>query len=116
MPEERKWPRWAPRIGNRMRVIIGEPTDVDREFGQQREAWKRLVEKSDPETLKNGPEATELRIAVAKKVRDHVEALREKMGFPAEDDETLALAETWCKEPNKKRFKSPVDGSLINRH
>lgn len=115
MAEDRTWPKWAPRIGKRVRVIIGEPTDVEQEFGQQRAAWKKLVEKSDPETLMHGPEATELRIAVAKKVRDHIGALREKMGFPADEDETAELAETWSKEPNKRRFRSPVDGSLVNR-
>ncbi|CAM1502812.1 Fc.00g075880.m01.CDS01 [Cosmosporella sp. VM-42] len=116
MPEERTWPRWAPRIGNKFRVMIGEPTDVDKVFGRQRAAWKRLIDRGDPELLRDDPEAVELRIAVAKQVRDEISKLREKMGFPAEEDETAALADTWSKEPNKKKFKSPVDGSLVNRH
>ena len=66
--------------------------------------------------MRDGPEAVELRIAVAKQVRDEISKLRESMGFPAEEDETAALAETWAKEPNKQRFRSPVDGSLVNRH
>lgn len=115
MPEERTWPRWAPRIGNRVRVVIGNPTDVDQLFGHQRAAWKRLVERGDPEMLRHGDEAVQLRIAVAKKVRDEIETLRESLGFPAEQDETAALAETWAKEPNQKKFRSPVDGSLVNR-
>jgi monolysocardiolipin acyltransferase len=38
------------------------------------------------------------------------------MGLPEEKDETAALAETWSKEPNKRRFQSPVDGSLVSGH
>jgi monolysocardiolipin acyltransferase len=38
------------------------------------------------------------------------------MGLAPEEDDTAALAETWSKEPNKRKFKSPVDGSLVNRH
>jgi monolysocardiolipin acyltransferase len=116
MAEDRGFPRWAPRIGNRIRFEIGQPTNVDRVFGTQRAAWKRLVEKGDPELLRTGPEATELRIEVAKGVREEISRLRERMGLPAEEDETAALAETWSKEPNKRRFKSPVDGGLVNRH
>lgn len=98
-----------------MRIVIGEPTDVDQVFGHQRAAWKRLVAKGDPELLRNSPEAVELRIAVAKRVRDEVEKLRESIGFPAEQDNSAALAETWASEPGEKKFKSPVDGSLNNR-
>lgn len=116
MPEERGWPRWAPRIGNRIRVAIGEPADVDKLFGKQRAAWKRLVDKGDPELLRNGQEAIRLRVEVAKMVRDEISKLRESMGLVPEKDETAALAETWAKEPDKRKFKSPVDGSLINRH
>lgn len=116
MPENRGWPKWAPRIGNKVRVVIGQPTDVDQLFGTHRAAWRKLAEKGDPELLKHSPEADELRIAVAKKVRDEVERLRESMGFPAEEDQSAALAETWIKEPHIKKFKSPVDGSLVNRH
>lgn len=116
MPEDRGFPRFAPRIGNTIRFVIGEPTDVEELFGQQREAWRRLAEKSDPETLKTSHEAQQLRIEVAKGVRDEVSKLREAMGLAPEEDETAALAETWEKEPNKRKFKSPVDGSLINRH
>lgn len=115
MPEDRGWPRWAPRIGNRIRMAIGEVTNVEELFGKHRAEWKRLVEKGDPDSLRDGQEATQLRIEVAKAVRDEVEKLREAAGLPPEEDETAALAETWAKEPNKRKFKSPVDGSLVNR-
>ncbi|KAF4984382.1 hypothetical protein FZEAL_426 [Fusarium zealandicum] len=116
MAEDRGWPRWAPRIGNKVRVVIGEPTDVDQVFGHQRAAWRKLVEKGDPEMLKDSPEAIQLRISVAKRVRDEVEKLRESLGFPADQDETAAMAETWAKDPLEKKYKSPVDGSFVNRH
>lgn len=117
MSEERGFPRFLPRIGKTFRMIIGEPTNVDRMFGREREQWRRLVEKAgDPELLKDAPEAVQLRINVAKTVRDEIGKLREQMGLPPEEDDTAALADTWAKEPNKRKFMSPVDGSLINRH
>ena len=114
MPEDRTWPRWAPRTGNHVRIRFGERTNVDEIFGRQRAEWRRLVEKYDDPA--DSPEARQLRIEVAKTVRDEVSKLREQMGLPADEDDTAALAETWSKEPNKRRFKSPVDGSLISGH
>ncbi|KOS18417.1 Lysophosphatidylcholine acyltransferase [Escovopsis weberi] len=116
MPEERGFPRFLPRVGNRVRVVIGEPTDADRLFGRYRAAWRKLVENTaDPEHLRTGPEAVQLRIDVARAVRDEVQKLRLSLGFPAEKDDSAALAETWANEPNIKKFKSSVDGSLVNR-
>ncbi|KAH7313268.1 acyltransferase-like protein [Stachybotrys elegans] len=116
MAEDRKWPRFLPRIGKQVKVVIGEPESVDRLFGHHRAAWRRLAEKASPEDLKHGAEATQLRIDVAKAVRDEVQKLRLRLGLPPEEDDTAALAETWTKEPNKRKFKSPIDGSLVNRH
>lgn len=116
MPEDRGFPRFLPRVGNTIRFIIGEPTDVEVLFGRQRQEWRRLAEKSDPESLKESKEAQALRIEVAKSVRDEISKLRETLGLAPEEDETAALAETWEKEPNKRKFKSPVDGSWVNRH
>ena len=116
MPEERGFPRFLPRIGKKVKVVIGQSTDVDALFGKEREKWKQLVSRGDPDLLRHGSEAIELRIKVAKSVRDEISKLREKAGLPRDQDETAALAETWSKEPNKRRFKSPVDGSLVNRH
>ena len=48
-------------------------------------------------------------------VRDEIGRLRVKSGLPEDEDEAAALAETWAKEPNKRKFRSPVDGSLVNR-
>lgn len=116
MSEERGFPRFLPRIRKNVRVLIGEPTDVDKVFGDYRERWRRLVQKQQPDDLMYGQEAVALRTEVAKAVRDEISKLREQMGFPQEEDETAALADTWTKEPNVRKFKSPVDGSLVNRH
>lgn len=118
MPEDREFPRFLPRIGQRIRVMIGKPADSESLFGHYRTAWKRLVEKKngDLDLLKHDPEAVQLRIDLAKAVRDEISKLRLSMGFPKDEDETAALADTWSKEPNKRKFKSPVDGSLVNRH
>ena len=69
----------------------------------------------DQEKLRTGEEAQKLRIEVAKMVRDEIGRLRVKNGLPEDKDESAALAETWAKEPNKRKFRSPVDGSLVNR-
>lgn len=117
MSEEREFPRFLPRIGKQVRIVIGESQDVDQLFGRQRATWKKLVESTaDPERLKDDPKAVQLRIEIAKSIRDEILKLRSSIGLPAEDDDTAALAETWSKEPNKRKFKSPVDGSLVNRH
>lgn len=113
MPEDRAW-RFLPQWGQRIRMAVGEMVNVEELFGRHRKEWKRLVEKGGD--LTHGAEAVQLRIDVAKAVRDEIERLREGMGLPKEVDETTALAETWEKEPNKRKFKSPVDGSLVNRH
>ncbi|OAR00348.1 hypothetical protein LLEC1_00314 [Akanthomyces lecanii] len=68
------------------------------------------------EELRHGPEALQLRTELAKAVREEILKMRATLGLPKEEDDTAALAETWDKEPNKRRFKSPVDGSLVNRH
>ena len=116
MPEDRGFPRFLPRIGKKISMVIGESKDVEVMFGKQRDAWRRLVEKGEPELLRNGHEAKQLRIEVAKAVRDEIKKLRLSLGLPEDDDEAAELAETWSKEPNKRKFKSPVDGSLVNRH
>jgi monolysocardiolipin acyltransferase len=95
MPEDRRFPRFVPRVGNTIRIIIGEPTRVDELFGRQRQEWKRLTEKSDPESLRDSHEAQQLRIEVAKAVRDEISKLRETIGLGPEQDETAALADTW---------------------
>lgn len=116
MPEDRSFPRFLPRIGNRIRIAIGKPADSEVLFGAYRQRWRQLAEKKNTEELQHGPEAVQLRVELAKAVRDEILKMRATLGLPNEMDETSALAETWDKEPNKRKFKSPVDGSLVNRH
>ncbi|KAM3434594.1 hypothetical protein MY1884_008594 [Beauveria asiatica] len=116
MPEDRGFPRFLPRVGNHIRVAIGAPADTDVLFGVYRQRWRRLREQKTEEELRHGPEAVQLRTELAKAVRDEILKMRATLGLPQEEDETAALAETWDKEPNKRKFKSPVDGSLVNRH
>ncbi|PHH74669.1 hypothetical protein CDD83_4538 [Cordyceps sp. RAO-2017] len=116
MPEDRGWPRWLPRVGNHVRMVIGPPRDADALFGPHRTTWKRLVDRSESEDLQDGQQAVQLRIRVAKQVRDEVQLLRQSIGLPREVDDTAALAETWSKEPRISKFKIPVDGSSVNRH
>jgi monolysocardiolipin acyltransferase len=120
MPEHRKWPRWAPRIGAKVRVVFGKPVDVDVAFGEARTRWKELVHrhKVEPDdkqdnhiaALQHGPEAIELRIQVAKQIRAEVDSLRMSMGYPPEDS-SYALAETWAQKHEDRR----PEGSTVGK-
>ena len=115
MPEDRTWPRFAPRIGAKVHVAFGDPIDVDRVFGAQIQEWRALMSPKSPlpkDAIE--VEATALRIEVAKRMRDEVVKVRRSLGYP-EMDEKLGLAKTWAKEPPHDRFKSPVDGSIVRR-
>lgn len=116
MPENRGWPRWAPRVGNRIRFAIGEVANVDELFGDYRAAWRELAAKKDPNVLQQDPEAVRLRIEVAKTVRYEVEKLRQDLGFSPEKDDGAAFAETWADVPrNKRQYKTCVGGDRVNR-
>ena len=98
--------------------------DVDEVFGPLRERWRRLKEEArvrgemvtksegsesgnvswdevgvvDDEWLKYGEEAKQLRIEVAKRVRDELLKMREERGW-ADEDPRAALAKAWRLEP-----------------
>ncbi|ROT38850.1 tafazzin [Sodiomyces alkalinus F11] len=125
MHEHRRSPRWLPRIGQKVHVVFGDALDTGHVFGRQRAIWRRLIEEqagqarplvdhSYPEQLKYGSEAIQLRIEVAETVRSAVAGLRGASGYPP-DDPTFALARTWQREPPQRRFKSPVDGSIVHK-
>lgn len=66
--------------------------------------------------LRDGEEAREIRVEVAKRVRDQVMKLRRELGYK-EANPSYGFAETWAKDPksSKKKYRSEVDGSLINQ-
>lgn len=131
MPEDRPFPRFVPRVGKHIKVAFGEVLDSEAVFGDLRKRWKDLVarrrngfnavtggeavlgELKDDE-LRNGPEAREIRTEVARRVRVEVMKLRREMGYPG-GDPALGDAETWKKDKEGKRYRSTVDGSLINQ-
>ncbi|KAI1648556.1 uncharacterized protein F4817DRAFT_334321 [Daldinia loculata] len=122
MPEDRGWPRFLPRFPVKFRVAFGELLDTEKKFGDLRARWQELVRKEKrglamgelTDELKYGKEAVNLRIEVARRVREEVAKVRRNMGYP-EEEPRFELAETWAQEPTEDRFKSNVDDSLINK-
>jgi monolysocardiolipin acyltransferase len=131
MPEDRTFPRFLPRVRKRIRVAFGEALDSEAVFGDLRTRWRELVgrrratwkggremevmgELVDDE-LREGREAREIRVEVARRVRDEVMKLRKEMGY-GDGDPSYGDADTWAKDNGAKRYHSAVDGSLINQH
>ncbi|CAK7262997.1 Lyso-phosphatidylcholine acyltransferase [Sporothrix epigloea] len=132
MHEERTFPRFLPRLGQKVRIVFGDNLGPEA-FADLRDRWQRLVArnsrhlatgvKSSDGTsseadgvtdLKYGPEAQQLRIETAHRMRNEILKLRRRYGYPDEDP-SLGLAETWADEPNKKRYRSRVDDSMVYR-
>jgi len=126
MPEDRAFPRFAPRIGKQIRVAFGEVLDYEATFGDLRRRWQGLVKRSGgikgvigelgSEELKYGKEAEQIRIEVARRMRDEILKVRKKMGGFSEPDPRLGDANTWAADDFKeKKYRSKVDGSHINQ-
>lgn len=161
MPEDRKWPRFAPRFGARVRIAFGEPLDSASVFGDLKTQWDALVESSRAtaaattpnsghshgqeqdqalslgaersakmppgdlavDDLRYGAKAVEIRVEVARRMRDEVLRVRRSLGYPDEDpDSAFGLAETWAEDRQlgargrtAKDYKSKVDDSLIGQ-
>jgi hypothetical protein len=94
-------------------------------FSEQRAEWKAIAARcytqantsgrgqEMPDELKYGREATSLRVAVAKTLRDEVQKLRAESGY-RDDDPSLANAEAWERKPIRseqvhKQNDSPVE-------
>ena len=110
MDEERSFPRFLPRINNKISITFGDKADSDTVFGDLRRRWQKLREQEDGakpaplgvlnQELMFGQEAVTLRIECAKKVRDLVLQVRRSRGLPDEDPKA-SLAEAWLNEgPN----------------
>ncbi|KAI1453599.1 hypothetical protein F4805DRAFT_442798 [Annulohypoxylon moriforme] len=125
MPEDRAFPRFLPRFPVKFRVAFGELLDAEKTFGDLRARWRDLVRRDGgkgklamgelTDELKYGKEAVDLRIEVARRVREEVLKVRRSLGYPDDDEPGFELAETWAREPSKDRFKSNVDDSLVNK-
>ncbi|KAI1201286.1 acyltransferase [Nemania serpens] len=127
MPEDRGWPRPVPRFGVRLRIAFGEPLDTESVFGDLRAQWQELVKRQETKTrtphvlgelsdeLKYGEEAMKLRIEVARRVREEVLRVRRGLGYPDDEPPGFELAETWRRELTEDKFRSNVDGSLVNK-
>ena len=127
MHEERKFPRFIPRIGKKVRIVFGN-TVAPEKIADLRQRWRRLVaeakasktaskasqDKGAAIDLKYGPEAQKIRSETALLMRQEILQLRRESGFADEDpSEGLGLPETWANEPNKRRYRSQVDDSLV---
>ncbi|CAK7263562.1 Lyso-phosphatidylcholine acyltransferase [Sporothrix epigloea] len=132
MHEERTFPRFLPRLGQKVRIVFGDNLGPEA-FADLRDRWQRLVARSSRQLaasekgnsssgaeaereldLKYGPEAQQLRIEAAHRMRNEILKLRRQYGYP-EEDPSFGLAETWADEPNKKRYRSQVDDSMVYR-
>ncbi|KAK4177355.1 putative lysophosphatidylcholine acyltransferase [Triangularia setosa] len=69
------------------------------------------------EQLRHGKEATEIRIEVARRMREEILKLRRERGVYKESDESFGRAETWRVDKGEegKKYRSRVDGSQINQ-
>ena len=135
MPEHREFPRFVPRVGKHVRVAFGDVLDYDATFGDLRRRWQGLVQRAraqrsltrgpevsmlgelTDEWLRHGREAEEIRIEVARRMREEVLKVRKQMGGFPETDPRLADAATWAADAGvkEKKYKSRVDGSDINQ-
>ncbi|RYP78298.1 hypothetical protein DL770_006897 [Monosporascus sp. CRB-9-2] len=130
MPEDRGFPRFLPRVGVGIRVAFGDLVDAERTFGDLRARWRDLVRRANgnggggkakprvmgelTDELKYGPEAVEIRVECARRVREEIVKLRRSLGYP-EEEPGFELAERWVRDPAKDKFKSGVDESLVNK-
>ncbi|KAF3482756.1 uncharacterized protein GIQ15_02080 [Arthroderma uncinatum] len=123
MHEDRLFPRFLPRINQRINVTFGEKVDTEAIFGELRSKWQKLKQESEREATKPlavgilndklmyGEEATELRLECTRKVRDLVLEVRRSRGLPDEDPKA-SMADTWLREGPKREGKMD-DGSLV---
>ncbi|KIW62910.1 hypothetical protein PV04_09798 [Phialophora macrospora] len=117
MHESRTFPRFIPRVGNKISVAFGKELDVEAVFGDLRKRWRDLADEQAreaglsrwdestlglvPENLANHPEAVELRKECTKRVRDAVLEVRRSRGLPDEDPKN-GVVETWVREGPKR--------------
>ncbi|KAK4106271.1 hypothetical protein N658DRAFT_519857 [Parathielavia hyrcaniae] len=129
---KRRWEGLVARERGRERVRLGSGSDagggggngLEEKQGQENGGLvgvgaRRQADIGDLATdeLKFGKEAQEIRIEVARRMRDEILKVRRSLGAYPEPDPTFALAETWRLDDDieAKKYKSRVDGSNINQ-
>ncbi|GAB1320259.1 Lyso-phosphatidylcholine acyltransferase [Madurella fahalii] len=87
-------------------------------LSQLRSSQPQLPGELATEELKYGREAQEIRIEVARRLRDEILKVRKSLGGFPEPDPSFALAETWRPDESieAKKYTSRVDGSNINQN
>ena len=85
--------------------------------GKEGNATAALPGELASDELKYGREAQEIRIEVARRMREEILKLRRKAGDYAEPDPTFGFADTWAadKKIEAKKYTSRVDGSNISQ-
>ena len=79
MNEERKFPRFLPRLGKTFEITFGDPIEMDVIEGF-RDRWNSLKNREGPKSI----DASKLRSQVAKTLRDAVNEIGIERGLPAD--------------------------------
>lgn len=103
-----------PQRGGRFFGLLGSSGGQT----QKQEEGPKQVGELTSEELKYGKEATEIRIEVARRMREEVLKVRRKLGGYPESNSSFAYAETWQpdQETPAKKYRSRVDGSNVSQH
>jgi monolysocardiolipin acyltransferase len=105
MPDDRTFPKFLPRIGQRVSITFGQEVDVHQRFGDLRTRWLDLVKQTTKGVsldighiprgqLRDSSEAREIKIECARRIWEEVQTVRLKQGYPPQDARDV-LAETW---------------------
>ena len=122
MPADRGFPKFLPRIGNKVAVTFGDKVDAEKVFGDLRTKWSRLKAKAGlgkrplgelNKELMHGKEAVELRKECTRRVRAEVIKVRRSRGFSNEDPKE-GRVETWRREGPKREGKMK-DGTWVEQ-
>lgn len=125
MAEDRGFPRFIPRLGQKVGIWFGTNVGGDNEsvFQEMRRRWQKLVQRDREnggsghpdelsDELKYGTEAVRLRVECTRHIRDAVLELRRQRGLPDEDPKS-GLAETWRAEGGESEGGQKPDGSIL---